>query len=156
MGSGSSATEKVKAIGNSYFSQGEYAKAKSAYSKALRYDKNNHMLLSNRCACYLKLGRYKQALEDALLNLKIAPSWVKTYYRLACVFIELNLFPEALYYLRLAKAIDMNDKIIQKQLQDVEKNVNEHQQGESCILEWGGELRPRPIKQLAGVSFIDM
>jgi tetratricopeptide (TPR) repeat protein len=156
MGAGNSATEKVKAIGNSYFAKGEYAKAKSAYSKALRYDKHNHMLLSNRCACFIKMGKLKQALEDALVNLKIAPSWVKTYYRLACVFIELNLFPEACHYLKLANAIDSNDKTIIKLLAEVESNVNERDKGESCILEWGGQLRPSPIKSLSGVSFTDM
>ena len=61
MGTGSSAIEKTKQLGNQYFADGNYKEALNSYSKALEYDKNNQYLLSNRSVCYLKLGNIQNA-----------------------------------------------------------------------------------------------
>ena len=113
MGTGSSAIEKTKQVGNQYFSQGEYKKAIAAYSKALNYDNNNHVLLSNRSVCYLKLGNIRGAVEDALSCINNSPQWNKAYYRLASALKACNLIGEALIYAEISYKI-LDDPIVFK------------------------------------------
>lgn len=147
MGTGSSAIEKTKNIGNQYFAKQEYHKAVSAYSKALRYDEFNPVLLSNRCFCYLKTGKLKLALEDALACVKAKRDWNKAYYRLASVFWELNCKVEALFYFRIAHNLNSSDETTKNRIQEIESQVQETERGKGNLLEWSESFyRPKVLK----------
>lgn len=72
--------------GNAAFKEGNYQQAAVFYTEALTLDDTQHALYSNRAACFLKLGRYQQAREDALTCTKLAPSFAKGHFRLALAF----------------------------------------------------------------------
>jgi tetratricopeptide (TPR) repeat protein len=76
---------KVKTMGNEHFKEGRYYQAAKFYTYALKHDKANYSLYSNRCLCYLKLGKVGYAYEDAIMTIKLAPKFAKGYFRLATV-----------------------------------------------------------------------
>lgn len=51
--------------------------------QALALDEKQHTILSNRAACFLKLGRYTQAKQDAEACIELQPSFSKGHFRLA-------------------------------------------------------------------------
>jgi len=151
MGSGASALEKTKALGNQHYAEGKFRLASKFYSKALHYDPDNSALLSNRSAAYLKLAQPGLALQDALRCLAVAPSWTKTYFRLASALAELRLPKEAAYYAQIALALSKNDATLQALVESLQGTADR-----SSTLEWGQHVRPRPVEALAGVHFADL
>ena len=69
--------------GNEAFKAGNYQQAAVHYTEALTLDDAQHALYSNRAACFLKLGRYAQARDDAQACVKLAPAFAKGHFRLA-------------------------------------------------------------------------
>merc|ERR1719502_2593913 len=69
--------------GNAAFKAGNYQQDAVFYTEALTLDATQHTLHSNRAACFLKLGRYAQAREDAEACIKIDPKFAKGHFRLA-------------------------------------------------------------------------
>lgn len=72
------------AAGKAAFAAGRYAEAVSLFGEALERTPADHLLLCNRSAAQLKLGRYDAAVQDARRATDAAPSFVKAHYRLAC------------------------------------------------------------------------
>eukprot|EP00908_Phaeocystis_cordata_P017074 Transcript_28409.p1 GENE.Transcript_28409~~Transcript_28409.p1 ORF type:complete len:397 (-),score=129.28 Transcript_28409:161-1351(-) len=72
-----------KGQGNEAFKAGNYQQAAVHYTEALTLDDAQHALYSNRAACFLKLGRYAQARDDAQACVKLAPAFAKGHFRLA-------------------------------------------------------------------------
>ena len=62
-------------------SGGDYLKAVKQFTMAIRMDKQNHVLFSNRSASYAALGKYEEALADAERCVRLAPKWGKGYGR---------------------------------------------------------------------------
>ena len=56
--------EAARAEGNAAFRAGRYADAVAAYTEAVRRDAQDARALSNRAACYLKLGAVPEGLRD--------------------------------------------------------------------------------------------
>lgn len=102
MGTGSSALQKAKTSGNSLFVQGHYAQAADVYTRILSQDPLNHLILSNRCACFVKLRKLRLAYLDAVKCVESAPTWDKAYYRLGTVYEALGIHTEALACYRIA------------------------------------------------------
>lgn len=73
--------ERLKAEANELFKAKDYLKAAAAYTKALKLDKENAVLLSNRSAALLKLNKVTKALEDAEACITLTPAWEKGYFR---------------------------------------------------------------------------
>lgn len=75
--------EFKKKQGNEAFKASEYQQAAVFYTEALALDATQHTLYSNRAACFLKLGRYVQARDDATECVRLAPDFAKGHFRLA-------------------------------------------------------------------------
>jgi ankyrin repeat protein len=100
-------SESHKALGNEFFSKKQYQSALEEYSKAVELNPLNHMLYSNRSACYLSLAgenncnaetarTYRlNALKDAEICRRLQPSWVKGCFRLAIARYELEMYEDA-------------------------------------------------------------
>lgn len=76
-------TENLREKGNEYFKSGKLEDAVSCYTKALSSgslkDADRAVLYKNRAACYLKLGRNSEAVNDASLC---------KFCRSVCVLLE--------------------------------------------------------------------
>jgi stress-induced-phosphoprotein 1 len=49
--------------------------------KAIELDPSNHVLYSNRSACYASLRDFEKALTDANKTVELNPGWSKGYGR---------------------------------------------------------------------------
>lgn len=76
--------EEYKAEGNKYFASKDFGKAIDYFTKAIESSSSpNHVLYSNRSACYSSLKEFDKALADAQECIKINGTWAKGYNRLA-------------------------------------------------------------------------
>eukprot|EP00127_Corallochytrium_limacisporum_P001419 Clim_evm41s55 gene=Clim_evmTU41s55 len=73
---------ELKDLGNKAFSAKNYDEAVNHYTAAIEQDPSNHVLYSNRSACYASLKQYDQAKLDAEQCISIKPDWPKGYSRL--------------------------------------------------------------------------
>ena len=99
-----------KGEGNAAFKAGEFQQAAVFYTEALTLDSTQHTIYSNRAACFLKLGRYAQAREDALECTRLAPDFSKGHFRLALAFQAEDKPMEACEAFGKAIAIEPNNK----------------------------------------------
>lgn len=154
MGTGSSAVGKIKQVGNDYFKAGDYIKASKAYSKALKYDSSNGLILSNRSACYHKLSKYKSALDDALSCISLLPNWHKSYYRLSVVLKSLNLISESLINAQISISIQP-DPIVKALLEELQ-SLNPAPCRNNLLIWGNSHIRPTIIKELSGIPIVEL
>ena len=81
--------------GNAAFAAGEFAKAVKQFTMAIRMDKTNHVLFSNRSAAHAGLGKYEDALADAERCVRMSPKWGKGYGRKGAALTGLGQGGEA-------------------------------------------------------------
>ena len=99
-----------KGEGNKAFKAAEFQQAAVFYTEALSLDATQHALYSNRAACFLKLGRYAQAREDALECTRLAPDFAKGHFRLALALQAENKPGEACAAFNKCLAIEPSNK----------------------------------------------
>lgn len=88
--------EEYKAQGNKHFAAKEFDKAIEQFSLAIdASDAPNHVLYSNRSACYASLKDFSKALDDAQQCVSINPSWAKGYNRVGAAQYGLGQLDEA-------------------------------------------------------------
>lgn len=139
--------EKNKARGNEAFGAGEYAQAILLYSLAL--DKADELpdagitsatapgtqkqlfprdvTLSNRAACFLKLGEHEKAEADAQKASTINPKNVKALFRRGLALHAMKRFMEALPVLAEAHKLEPKNKQIKEALQFAEVRMTQEQ-----------------------------
>ena len=81
---------------NQYFKYCDYEQAIKLYSEILETDENNHAVLSNRSAAYIKLYKYDLALIDAIKTTKLKPEWGKAWGRLGAALYGQDKLDESL------------------------------------------------------------
>lgn len=84
-----------KKLGNEAFKAADYQQAAVLYTEAITLDAKQHALFSNRAACFLKIGRYEQALSDAESCIALAPDFGKGHFRRALALQALSRYPDA-------------------------------------------------------------
>jgi len=84
-----------KGEGNAAFKDGQYQQAAVHYTEALSLDDKQHAIYSNRAACFLKLGRYQQAKDDADACIRLEPAFPKGHFRLALALQALEAYGDA-------------------------------------------------------------
>lgn len=117
--------EFKKAAGNEAFKAGEYQQAAVAYTEALSLAASGpedcgeggtvdpaiaSATRCNRAACFLKLGRYAQAREDAEAAAALQPSYAKAHFRLALALQAEEKFPEAVAAFNKALQLEPKNK----------------------------------------------
>lgn len=127
--------EKNKARGNEAFGTGEYAQAILLYSLAL--DKADELpdaqevsalkplfardiALSNRAACFLKMGDHEKAEADATKAATINPENVKAHFRRGLALHAMKKYEEAIPVLAKAHKMEPKNKQIKEALQFAE------------------------------------
>jgi len=102
----------LKAQGAKFFSEQKFEQALESFSKAIEEDKDNHALFSNRCATYIALKKFENALSDAEKCIQLKPDWAKGYYRRGEALEYLLRYPEAFRAFNEGLKIDPNDALI--------------------------------------------
>jgi tetratricopeptide (TPR) repeat protein len=131
--------EQNKTRGNEAFQAGEYVQAILLYSLSL--DKSDELpdkkeggnkqlfrrdlVLSNRSACFLKLGQHEKALEDAKKALEIEPSNIKAIFRRGLALHAMGHYEEAIPILAEAHKSEPNNKQIKQALQFAEVRMDQ-------------------------------
>ena len=105
------AAEVERAAGNEAFAAADYPAAVKRYSEALArgpagVNPDAHKLLSNRAACYTKLGALADGLKDADACIALAPSFVKGYSRKGALQFMGREYDKALTTYRLGLSKD--------------------------------------------------
>ena len=131
--------DQNKARGNEAFQAGEYGQAILLYSLSLDKaeelpDKAENgqqqlfrrdLVLSNRAACFLKLGQHEKALEDAKLAQEIEPANIKAIFRRGLSLHAMGLFQEAIPILAEAHKLEPKNKQIKQALQFAEVRMTQ-------------------------------
>ncbi|KAI9282879.1 hypothetical protein BC943DRAFT_109396 [Umbelopsis sp. AD052] len=78
------------AKGNECFQKSDFRSAHRHYTNALKTNPKNTVVLDCRAATNQRLGRHKDALEDARLIVKLEPAQARGYLRLYKVLNHLN------------------------------------------------------------------
>ena len=133
--------ETNKARGNEAFGTGEYAQAILLYSLAL--DKADELpdakdpasapkqlfprdiTLSNRAACFLKMGDHEKAYADAVKASEINPDNVKSYFRQGLALHAMKRYQEAIPVLAKAHKLEPKNKQIKEALQFAEVRMTQ-------------------------------
>ena len=84
-----------KEKGNALYGQKKYQKAVREYNAAIKHCPDNHLLYSNRSACYLETNQFVAALSDGRRCIKLNPEWVKGYYRTGLALFKMGRVEEA-------------------------------------------------------------
>lgn len=107
---------ELKDAGNRHMTNGSYAKAIRAYSKAIELDPANAVLYSNRSAAFYNMKKFEESLEDAESAILIDDQWWKAYKRKGISLIQMQKFEEAV------KALEEGMAIVKKNA-EMEKNL---------------------------------
>lgn len=67
------------------------------YDEAIKLCPDNASYYGNRSACYMMLGNYKKALEDAQKSVALDPAFTKGYIRIAKCCIALGICTNIIY-----------------------------------------------------------
>ena len=131
--------QNEKAKGNEAFMAGEYGQAILLYSLSL--DKSDELpdkqeegkkqlfrrdlVLSNRAACFLKLGQHEKALEDSVRAFELEPSNIKAIFRRGLSLHAMGRYQEALPILGEAHRLEPKNKQIKQALQFAEVRMTQ-------------------------------
>ncbi|KAG0635310.1 hypothetical protein HOY80DRAFT_910921 [Tuber brumale] len=74
-------SDKLKTEGNAAFGAKDFDKAIDLFTQAIEVDPDNHVLFSNRSACYASIKDFDGALKDAVKCIEIKPDWAKGHTR---------------------------------------------------------------------------
>lgn len=109
-----STAEEHKALGNEAFAAKDFEKAIGHYTDAIKADPKNHVFFSNRSASYASLKKYPEAISDAKECIKLNPTFIKGYYRLATAQIENNDLDGAITTCKQGMNVDPGNKQLEK------------------------------------------
>lgn len=87
-----SLAEEKKESGNHLYKFKNYKGALIMYDEAIKLCPENAAYYGNRSACYMMLGMYKKALDDAQKAVALDPTFTKGYIRIAKCCIALGNF----------------------------------------------------------------
>ncbi|GMM29576.1 Hsp90 cochaperone [Martiniozyma asiatica (nom. inval.)] len=124
-------SEEYKQKGNDAFRLKNFPEAIEHFTKAIELDGSNHVLFSNRSACYASLHKYLDALKDAEKCVQINPSWAKGYNRVAAAEFGLGDFDEAKKAYEEALRLDPANAMAKEGLNSVQDAKTRGQGGDA-------------------------
>ncbi|KAG0023612.1 Hsp90 cochaperone [Podila clonocystis] len=113
--------EEFKAQGNKAFLAKDYPTAIDFFSKAIELDASNHVLYSNRSACYASQKNYQKALEDGEKTVELKADWAKGYGRKAAALFGLGRYPEANDVYEAGLKLEPTNVLLQKGLSETQQ-----------------------------------
>ena len=113
---------KLKEKANEYYVEYKYNEAVDIYSQLLEWEPENYMVLSNRSAAYIKLEKWNEALNDAVMSTKLKPDWGKTWGRLGAALYGQDKLDEALVAYNKANELEPSN-IYVEMIEEIKQNM---------------------------------
>ncbi|RCV41741.1 hypothetical protein SETIT_9G160400v2 [Setaria italica] len=102
---------ELKKQGDDAFRKQDYINASAFYTQAMRVDRYDAGLFSNRSLCWLRIGDGRRALRDATWCNILRPKWVKAYFQKAQALMLLKDYEQACNTLATGLELDpLNDE----------------------------------------------
>ncbi|KFK32694.1 hypothetical protein AALP_AA6G276800 [Arabis alpina] len=115
---------EAKMEGNKLFGNGLYEDALLKYELALHFAQEftelRSICHSNRAICYLKLGKYIEAVKECTKAIELNPSYIKAFVRRAEANEKLEHFEEALTDLKKIIELDPSNDQARKGIRRLE------------------------------------
>merc|ERR1739838_698748 len=108
--------ERKKNEGNELYKAKDYREALKLYAEAIKLCPDCAAYYSNRSACYMMLGKYHDALNDAREAVRLDSTFVKGYIRVAKCNIALGDATAALSVLRQATEFEPSNRIVRDEI----------------------------------------
>lgn len=122
--------DEFKQKGNDAFRQKDFPEAIDYFTKAIEASETpNHVLYSNRSACYASLHKYNEALKDAEECVKINPTWAKGYNRVGAAEFGLSKYDEAANAYNKALELEPSNAMAKEGLQSAKDAKNSSDPG---------------------------
>lgn len=102
------------------FSQGKFTEAAALYSDLINEGSADAKVYSNRSACYTKLGKFDEALKDAVQAVQLDAKFAKGYGRQAAALQGLKRYEEGVQAYRSALLLDPTNGTYREGLQELE------------------------------------
>lgn len=80
----------------------KYDEAEEAFTKAIKYDKNNHEAYYYRGCAKVNATKYKEAIPDFEKAIELKPDYADAYFNLGRTYFLLNNEDKACEYYQLA------------------------------------------------------
>jgi len=109
---------ELRQQGNDLFKAGKLHDAREAYSEAIflmpsASSQEKAILHANRAACWQRLGRWEDVIEDCKVAIELDPSYLKAYCRRSAAYEAQNKWHDALEDLK--KAIELDPSLKSKE-----------------------------------------
>ncbi|KAF9157991.1 Stress-induced-phosphoprotein 1 [Mortierella sp. AD011] len=116
---------ELKQEGNNLLKENKLSMAATKYTDAITLpgipDGDLSVLYSNRSLCYLKQGKYLEALDDAKLSKRLNPDYLKAYIRLGKAYESLEKYDKAIKNFDKALGLDTNNEEIRQMRSEARK-----------------------------------
>ena len=117
--------EQAKFKAYAAFSIGDFSSAVRHFSKAISVGPPNYLLYSNRSATYATLGKYSEALANAVKTIQLKPGWPKGYFKLDEAYFGLGHFDKAVAAYTKGLECDPYDKGLKVGLAKAQSTTSE-------------------------------
>jgi len=115
---------EAKEKGNKAFKEGDNPEAVKHYTEAIKRNPNDHVLYSNRAACYTNLRAFSDALKDCEKCIQLNPRFVKGYTRKATVQFFMKEYHKCLETYQQALEIEPDNKEVEAGIQRTVQAIN--------------------------------
>jgi len=119
---------KKKKKGNEFFKQQNYPEAIKTYTEAIRRNPQDHVLFSNRAACYTKLGEWQLGLKDCEECTRLNPNFAKAYIRKAVLETAMKQYHKALDTYNEALKVEPDNSEVKDGIDRVCQLISQSQQ----------------------------
>ncbi|KAF8024158.1 hypothetical protein BT93_F1373 [Corymbia citriodora subsp. variegata] len=131
---------RARARGNDLFKSERFTEACMAYGDGLRLDPTNSVLYCNRAACWFKLGKWEQSVEDCNQALRIQPNYTKALLRRAASNSKLERWEDSVRDYEVLRRELPDDNEVAESLFHAQVALKKSLGEEVTNMKFGGEV----------------
>jgi tetratricopeptide (TPR) repeat protein len=141
----------IKLCGDKFFLEKKYDDAITYYTSSLDFVelKNKHLIYLNRGLTYIKLKKYKEALDDTTMAIKLKMDYGKSWGRLGSILLFLNKHKEASHAFQKAHELEPTNLIYKKLSKNEYDTDTEDEDNDTDDDDYNMEKSIRELKELS-------